>query len=205
MMQLVPPDTSGHHGTRHPKSESGFRVIPIPAGVAAVLESHRRRGVVGRLTPRELRHTAASSWPAAGRPIPEVAHLPGHSRPAITLAIHSRFVETESHHQAAEALLDFCASTPLCLTPDSPSGGTAGHTRDSTASGRSGRAPDSLPGRSTARRATGRATGSGRGPHRPSRRQHTTATEVNGEVNGAPQKGRIRPLPGGFPGEERVG
>lgn len=37
----------------------------------------------------DLRHTAASHWLAAGRPLTEVSRLLGHSSPAITLAIYA--------------------------------------------------------------------------------------------------------------------
>jgi integrase len=65
-------------------------------------------GITGNVHVHVLRHSYASSLLAAGRPIPEVAYLLGHSSPAITLTVYSHFVRGAGE-DAATALRRFYA------------------------------------------------------------------------------------------------
>lgn len=60
-------------------------------------------GIAGRVSPHLLRHTAASSWLAAGRPIPEVSYLLGHGSPATTMGLYAHAIRG-GMREAAEAL-----------------------------------------------------------------------------------------------------
>ena len=62
-----------------------------------------KAGIKKRVTPHLLRHTAASHWLAAGRPVTEVAQLLGHSSPATTLRVYAHWIKTDSR-EAAQAL-----------------------------------------------------------------------------------------------------
>lgn len=60
-------------------------------------------GITGNVSPHLLRHTAASSWLAAGRSVPEVAMLLGHGTPATTMAIYAHAIPGAGR-DAADAL-----------------------------------------------------------------------------------------------------
>lgn len=63
----------------------------------------RKAGITKRVYPHLLRHTAASHWLAAGRPVTEVSQLLGHSSPATTLRVYAHWIKTDCR-EAATAL-----------------------------------------------------------------------------------------------------